>query len=253
MPIKVDRVFLEDLYFKYNHREFIHPDPLEFLYNYDTCIDKEVVGLIASSLAYGNVKQILKSVEKVLNPLGKNPAIRIHDLTQKEAVKLYRDFKHRFTTSEELIDFLLGMGRILKEYGSLRNFIKETYGKTEDLLKTQEIFVSKIIKGKNSLLPDVSRGSACKRLNLYFRWMVRYDEVDPGCWRGIIPASQLIIPLDTHMHAFALKFGFTRRKSNDIRTALEITEKFRKINPKDPVKYDFAITRAGIGGWYELP
>ena len=253
MPIKMDKAFLEDLYFKYNHREFVHPDPLEFLYNYDTCIDKEVVGLIASSLAYGNVKQILKSVKTVLKPLGKNPAVRIHDLTPKDAEYFYRDFKHRFTTSEELIELLIGMGRVLKEYGSLRNFIKETYNRTENLLKTQEIFVSNIIKSKNSLLPDVSKGSACKRLNLYFRWMVRHDEVDPGCWRGIIPPSQLIIPLDTHMHAFALRSGFTRRKSNALTTALEITDKFREINPEDPVKYDFAITRAGIGKWYKLP
>ena len=98
---------------------------------------------------------------------------------------------------------------------------------------------------KSSLLPDPSRGSAVKRLNLYLRWMVRKDDVDPGGWEDV-PASKLIVPLDTHMYHFGQCYGFTCRKSADLKTAIEITRGFRQLNPEDPVKYDFAITRFGI-------
>ena len=94
-------------------------------------------------------------------------------------------------------------------------------------------------------MPWPSRGSACKRLNLYLRWMIRSDEVDPGGWSGVHP-RKLIVPLDTHMHRIGREWGFTRRKAADMKTALEITEAFRSINELDPVKYDFALTRTGI-------
>jgi uncharacterized protein (TIGR02757 family) len=96
-----------------------------------------------------------------------------------------------------------------------------------------------------SLLPDPGRGSACKRLNLFLRWMVRRDEVDPGLWYNV-SSSILTVPLDVHMHRIGLRLGLTDRKQADIRTAAEITESFRRFSPEDPVKYDFALTRLGI-------
>ena len=95
------------------------------------------------------------------------------------------------------------------------------------------------------MLPCPSRGSACKRLNLYMRWMVRRDDIDLGGWDRV-PASKLVVPLDTHMHRIALAFGATRRKQANLRTALELTAAFRAIAPDDPVRYDFALTRFGI-------
>ncbi|MCP4693017.1 MAG: DUF2400 domain-containing protein, partial [Desulfobacterales bacterium] len=92
-------------------------------------------------------------------------------------------------------------------------------------------------------LPE--KGSACKRMNLFLRWMVREDAVDPGGWEGV-PASSLIIPLDTHMHRIGLGLNFTKRKQANMRTALEITEAFKALYPDDPVKFDFALTRLGI-------
>ncbi|MBW2545477.1 MAG: TIGR02757 family protein, partial [Deltaproteobacteria bacterium] len=94
-------------------------------------------------------------------------------------------------------------------------------------------------------VPLPAKGSACKRLNLFLRWMVRRDDVDPGGWDDI-PPSKLVIPLDTHMHRICLAFGFTKRKQADMKTALEITDSFRAIVPDDPVRYDFALTRLGI-------
>ena len=90
-----------------------------------------------------------------------------------------------------------------------------------------------------------SAGSACKRLNLYLKWMIRNDQVDPGCWKKI-PPSKLVMPLDTHIFRICSNLGITKRKSADMKTALEITSFFRSINPEDPIKYDFALTRPGI-------
>jgi len=97
------------------------------------------------------------------------------------------------------------------------------------------------------LLPLPRLGSACKRLNLFLRWMIRKDDVDPGGWENI-PLSKLIIPLDTHMHKIGILTGLTSRKQANMRTAFEITDGFKKLVPEDPVKYDFSLTRIGIRG-----
>jgi uncharacterized protein (TIGR02757 family) len=95
------------------------------------------------------------------------------------------------------------------------------------------------------LLPDPNRGSACKRLCLYLRWMVRTDAIDPGGWQSLSP-SQLIIPLDVHMHRVALSLGLTTRKAADLKTAMEVTDSLRRVDPTDPLRFDFALTRPGI-------
>jgi len=97
------------------------------------------------------------------------------------------------------------------------------------------------------LLPRPARGSACKRLNLFLRWMVRRDEIDPGGWDAVSPA-RLIVPLDTHMHRICGSLGLTKRSQADLQAALEITEAFRAFAPDDPVRYDFAISHLGIRG-----
>jgi uncharacterized protein (TIGR02757 family) len=95
------------------------------------------------------------------------------------------------------------------------------------------------------MLADPSRGSACKRLHLYLRWMIRSDEVDPGVWQGLSPA-RLVVPMDVHMHRIGTQMGFVTRKQPDLKAALEATEYFRSIRPDDPVRYDFCLTRMGI-------
>ena len=118
-----------------------------------------------------------------------------------------------------------------------------------DVIPAMTAFASEIVCAGSGaglcLIPDPCRKSACKRLNLFLRWMVRSDRVDPGGWKGI-PASKLVIPLDIHMYRFASLLGLTERKQANLATALEVTTEFAKISPDDPVKYDFALTRLGI-------
>jgi uncharacterized protein (TIGR02757 family) len=241
---------LEKIYSAYNKYEFIHPDPLEFLHGYPLTTDREIVGIIASSLAYGRVAQILKSVDIVLKAMKPSPREFIESASRIKLAALFSGFKHRFTTSDELMDFLLGIRQVIHDHGSLYQcFFKHYTAHDADTTNALGPFVEEIRShmdtSYNSLLPCPEKKSACKRLHLFLRWMVREDEVDVGGWEGISP-SKLVVPLDTHMHRIGFILGMTARKQADMRTALEITHAFRNIVPDDPVKYDFALTRYGI-------
>lgn len=250
MDSRINKKSLENIYKKYNKRALVNPDPLIFLYNYNVAQDREITALISASLAYGRVSQILKSVAIVLGTLGKNPHKYLNSTSENNIKKSLKGFKHRFTTDEEITDMLIGIKMVIQKYGSLQElFYINTKNEDENILKPLSYFVSEIKKAgnlkKTTLLSDPERGSACKRLNLFLRWMIRSDEVDPGGWNKISPAK-LIVPLDTHMYQFAKCYKMTKRKNADIKTAIEITESFKKISPQDPVKYDFSITRFGI-------
>jgi uncharacterized protein (TIGR02757 family) len=242
----LDKEFLERLYGLYNRKKYVHPDPLEFLYRYDDPADREIAGLIASSLAYGRVAQILKSVEKALAPLGDHPAKKLQDLTPSRMRAAYRGFKHRFTTDEDLVAMLLGARNAVKKHGSLGKILKSHISLGDNtILPALGSFVEEVCGGGSYLLPSPSDGSACKRVNLYLRWMVRKDKVDPGGWKGI-PKRLLIVPVDVHVANISREFGITQRKTAGMAMAVEITDYFRKISPDDPVKYDFSLTRFGI-------
>ncbi len=241
---------LDELYGKYNHRKFVHPDPLEFLYRHDDLRDREIVGLVSSSLAYGRVVQILKSVNIVLDKMKPSPYRFILETGPEHLEECFKGFKHRFTTGSEIAGLLIAAGKMIRDFGSLNSAFLENYNSTDDnIIPASLVFCKNIsIISKNScctLIPSHTGGSAFKRLNLFLRWMIRHDRVDPGGWTGI-PASKLIIPLDTHMHRISLQLGLTERKQADIKTAVEITGSFKKIEKNDPIRYDFALTRIGI-------
>jgi uncharacterized protein (TIGR02757 family) len=245
-----NRAFLDEVFEKYHHAEFISPDPLEFLHHYDDPLDREIVGLISSSLAYGRVCQILKSVRGVLYKMGQSPRAFLEETPEADIRDIYYGFKHRFTTDVELIDLLMGIRHVIRIHGSLhRCFITGLSAGDETTLPALCSFVREIYphaeNGSNSLIPDPGKKSACKRLHLFLRWMVRSDEIDPGGWDSVSPA-QLIVPLDVHMFRISTMLGLTSRPQADERTAREITAGFRGINRKDPVMYDFSLTRLGI-------
>jgi uncharacterized protein (TIGR02757 family) len=256
---------LEDLYQEYNRREYVSPDPLEFLYHYDKAADREVVGLIASSLAYGRVASILSSVRRVLDVVGPSPAEALAEYARRaashdEMARRLGGFVHRFTACEEMAMFLHGIGRALISHGSLENLFMEgmsegvrsgfgDFSPRRGVPGAMEHFTRTLLScaglDSSHLLPRPSKGSACKRLALYIRWMARQDDVDPGGWRSV-PACDIIVPLDTHMFRIATGLGFVTRKSADGMAAQDATDGFRRLRPDDPVRYDFALTRFGI-------
>jgi uncharacterized protein (TIGR02757 family) len=246
----INRDKLEGLYSAYNRREFVHPDPLEFLYHYPALRDREIVALIASSLAYGRVAQILKSVSSVLCRMRPSPFHFIMTSRLESLLAAFSDFKHRFTAGRELAWMLWGARCAIEKHGSLLGcFLAGWNEKESTVLPGLSAFVRAFGVSSGAccggFLPSPANGSACKRLNLFMRWMVRQDDVDPGGWARI-PPSKLIVPLDVHMHRISLRFGWTSRKQADLRTAVEVTQVFRKVAPEDPVRYDFALTRLGI-------
>jgi len=241
------RETLDSLYARLNRQSYVSPDPLEVVYRYDDPRDREVVGLIAACLAYGRVAQILRNLYALLDALGPAPA----DLIRREgadAVARFPQFRHRWTDATEMAAFLGGISTALQRHGSLEAcFLAHHAGSDAHVLPALSGFTQEL-RGSgapNSLLSAPEKNSACKRLHLYLRWMIRRDEVDPGCWSGVSPAV-LLIPLDTHMHRIARGLSLTRRNQANLATVIEVTRGFRAINPADPLKYDFALTRLGI-------
>ena len=227
---------LESLYKKLNKRNLVDPDPLKFLYDYHEVKDREIIALLASSIAYGRVAQILKSIDRILLPIEGKPYDFVTSHGEKDFLKIYKGFVHRFTTDEDIARLFCGMKHVVKEYGNFENLY----------LCGVEKFVDEMnLSRKSYLIPSPADGSACKRLNLFFRWMVRNDEVDPGGWTKADPA-RLVVPLDTHAFKAAKILGFTAKKAPNYKAALEITSHYAEIAPDDPVKYDFALTRFGI-------
>jgi uncharacterized protein (TIGR02757 family) len=248
---------LEGLYSRYNKRKYVSPDPLQFLYDYPDIRDREITGMAASALAYGAVKQILVSVGRALEPMGKSPYKFLMDKKLPEIKEIFAGFKHRFTSGKDFALMLWGIKRMIEKYGSLEaGFLKGFSESDETVLPALSRFIHRLkgfagientreTQGYKHLLPRPEKGGASKRLNLFLRWMVRRDAVDPGGWDKVSPAK-LIVPIDVHMHRIGRALGITRRKQANLKTALEITAAFREIAPHDPVKYDFALTRLGI-------
>ncbi len=239
---------LTDLYDTYTRRVYVHPDPLEFLYAYPDVKDREIAGLVASALAYGRVTQILKSVSAVLDTMGKSPYRFLKQSSSNDLQNKFKGFKHRFADDRNLTDLLIGTKNIVNEYDSLNHcFINGLNAEDETIFSGMKFFCNQLAEFGNPghLVPMPERGSACKRMNLFLRWMVRKDAVDPGGWEGI-SRSKLIVPLDVHLHRVSREMGLTQRNQANMRTALEITAAFREFAPDDPVKYDFALTRPGI-------
>ncbi len=245
-----DRAALDRIYDNCNRRELVSPDPLQFLYSYASPEDREIVALVSAVLAYGRVVQILRSVSWILERMGEKPAQFLRDSTICEIRSSIAGFRHRFTGEEELGTLLFGAKCALEDFGSLENcfvsYLKPGAGNVVDALELFARHLNEGFDGKSSyLFPSPAKESACKRPMLFLRWLAREDKVDPGGWKRV-PRHLLVVPLDTHMHRFAIEAKFTSRKNANLATALEITGKFRQICPEDPVKYDFALTRHGI-------
>jgi uncharacterized protein (TIGR02757 family) len=256
---------LERLYRAYGP-ETADTDPIVFLGRYEEAEDIEAVGWIASAFAYGRVETIQANVGRILTALGPRPAStldRIGDFSEFARDSL-AGFRHRFHSALDAALLLFVISRARAESGSLRAFFEAEHREEDrDAGALLSRVVGKIHRldyrpliGRRELppssparffFPDPVEGSACKRWNLYLRWMVRRDRLDFGLWPGI-PAARLVIPTDTHIHLVARRLQLTRRKSADWQTAREITDRLARFDPEDPVRYDYALCRIGILG-----
>lgn len=251
-PEKLKTV-LEKLYDKYNHRELIKPDPLQFVYEYSKPADMEIVGLLAACLAYGRVEQIESSLRNLLGRMGRSPSEYVLNFTHRNRAGL-KNFKHRFNTGDNISDLLVLLRNVLVEYGSIEKFFLLGLGSAdENIVPALSRFCDSLLemhtgpgsKGLAFLLAGPNHGGAAKRLNLFLRWMVRGDDVDAGLWRSV-DKSKLIVPVDVHIARLCKILGFHNHNNVSLKTAVEITRNFAEIAPADPVKYAFALSRIGI-------
>lgn len=241
---------------------FLDSDPVGIVHGYTGDTDREVAALVASSLAYGGASQIRASVRAALEPAGDSPARFAWSLTPETAVGIFRTFKHRWTGGGDLAFLLWTAGRIIDVYGSIGALVSSLDDPAEATIegvmtRFSEHLLSRYDKqfseggarnGISYLVPSPAGGSACKRLAMFFRWMVRGpDGVDFGLWRFIDPA-RLVVPVDRHIARMGALLGMTARRSADWRMALDITACLRRLDPRDPVRYDFALVRPGILG-----
>ena len=253
---------LENLRSRYDAR-FLSSDPLEFPRRFHRSEDREVVGLVASSLAYGNVTTIRTSVERVLARVGPRPAEFARSIEPHRQLERFLDFRHRWTTGRDVVCLLYFVRQMIERFGSIGAFFREGYDCSEEgigmsLARFSEgalaldhggLYGSAKLPrsaGVRYFFPSPKMGSACKRLNMYLRWMVRPDDgLDMGLWEFASP-SRLVIPLDTHIARIGLHLGWARRKTRDWKMALEITRWLARLDPEDPIKYDFVLSRMGI-------
>ncbi len=252
---------LESLYRTYDGN-YMRTDPLAFLHRYDDPRDQEVVGLLASSLAYGRVEQFSLVLESILAAIGPEPYDFITRFDPRTHAQRFETMRYRFHTGRDIALLITMMNRMIVGWGSIESFfLSRTHGWEPDMgvrignfsegaldLDCTPCFLPGEARDSKASLffPNPARGSACKRLNLFLRWMVRRgDGIDLGLWRSIAP-SELVIPLDTHVSRIAYAIGLTDSRQQTWRTALEVTASLARLDPDDPVKYDFSLCRLGI-------
>ena len=245
-----------EYHYKAFDRTKLEPDPLQFLHMFKDKNDIEVVGLIASIFAYGNVKQIENTLMKFMSIFGGKPYSFIRNINSKNLEKLI-GIKHRFYSEEDVIRLFITLNKEINRHESIKEIFLQGYNISDENVKNaitnfSNHFLNSVIEtfgnasdGTKFMFPLPEKGSACKRMNLYLRWMVRKDELDFGLWKEI-PASKLVVPVDTHIARISRSLKLTYRKNADWKMAEEITNKLRKFDPDDPVKYDFAICHIGI-------
>lgn len=233
-------------------------DPVSFVHRYEDDADREIVGLVASSLAFGNVTAIRAKVAVVLDALGPSPARALDAMDRAALGRALRGFAHRVWKGDDVAAMLASAGAVRREHGSLGRALASFLAQADHSIDDPEdAFVEALARladalrgpdpsrGLRHLVPDPRAGSACKRLLLYVRWMARpRDGVDLGLWP--IDPARLVIPVDTHVHRIARNLGLTRRDDASMKTASEITRRLRGFDARDPVKYDFAICHLGV-------
>lgn len=243
---------LNEYYNRYHKADYIYPDPLIFPRRYSDKLDVEAAAFISASFALGRVNLIISFLERIFDALG-NPYEGLVSRSEKELEDLFSDFKYRFYSPADIIHFMVGLRGVFLEYGSLEACFMQgfndpgLYGLEAVPAAAGLASIAEAVNREGSSRNVVSNplcGSACKRLFLFLRWVVRKDELDPGGWQ--LDPSELIIPLDTHVMKVGTRLGLTSRKSPDMKTAIEITENLKTFDKKDPVKYDFSMSRIGI-------
>ena len=260
------RTTLDRLYDEFNRPESAL-DPIQIVQRYSRLDDREIVGFIAAGLAFGRVASVMASIETVCRVLGPQPAAFVRAFDPRRHGARFDAIVHRWTRGRDFVALLWILRTLLDEHGSIEgSFATGLTAEAVDVGDALERFSTAaraidLRPAYGRRVPErpgvcyffarTSTGSACKRLNLFLRWMVRRDAVDPGGWTAV-RASQLIVPLDTHTIRVGRCLRLTRRAAPGWKMAAEITAALRRFDPVDPVRYDFSLchlSMMGACGW----
>ena len=253
------RSALDSLYLAFNADRVV-TDPIWIVHRYERSDDREVVAFIAAALAFGRVQSVLNSINGMLQVMGSSPAAFVRGFEPARDRGKFDHLVHRWTKGVDMAALAWVMHQMIREGGSIEGFFAA--GLPPDAVDVAEGLQSfstralaldqKSVYGRAKPKPGVayffsrpSSGGACKRLNLFLRWVVRSDQVDLGVWTRVRP-GQLIVPLDTHVIRVAQCLRLTRLKSPGWRMAADITRSLRELDPLDPVRFDFAICHLGM-------
>lgn len=237
--------FLDEKVLKYNKPDFIQTDPIQLPHRFQKKQDIEIVSFLVSTIAWGNRKAIIQAGEKMIQIMGNNPHEFVLNYTENDIPFIYRTFN-----SIDLNAFFLSLSEIYKKNESLESvFIEnQTNYSTETGIAQlrKQIVIENFPKRTEKHIANIEKGSSCKRINMFLRWMVRPSNtgVDFGIWDKI-PLSSLYLPLDVHTGNVARKLEILTRKQDDWKSVLEIQESLVKFDPTDPCKYDFALFGLG--------
>ncbi|MFM6954233.1 MAG: TIGR02757 family protein [Sphingobacteriaceae bacterium] len=245
------RVFLDQKVEQYNQKDFIAHDPISIPHLFSQKQDIEIMGFWAAVLAWGQRKTIINKCRELIQLLDGSPYDFIYH-HQDSDLKRLLGFKHRTFNATDTLYFIEFFKQHYQQHQSLESAFFTSEG------QTMEQMLNRFRANFFSFMPDYptrtqkhisapSQKSACKRINMFLRWMVRDDArgVDFGLWKNIKP-SQLVCPIDVHVERVARKLGLIERKNLDWLTAVELTERLKTFDAQDPVKYDFALFGLGV-------
>lgn len=250
---------LDRLYESFNYPQSAS-DPVEIVRRYERSDDREIVGFVAASLAFGRVASVLQSIERVLAIVGEHPAAFVRGLDPARDGSRFSGVVHRWTRGPDVVALLWLLRQMLDRAGSVEGFFLEGYDPSAaDVGTALDSFSSRALAldlkaaygrvprrpGVCYFFPRPSAGSGCKRLNLFLRWMVRNDALDLGAWKRVSPAK-LVVPLDTHVIRVGRCLRLTDYASPGWRMARDITASLRRLDADDPVRYDFALCHIGM-------
>jgi len=250
---------LDRLYADFNYPDSA-TDPIQIVRRYERDDDREVVGFCAAALAFGRVASVLQSIERLVAIMGRAPADYVRAFDPARDAPAFKGLVHRWTRERDIIALLWILRQMLERSGSVEGFFLEGYDPAApDLAGALDSFSERAMAldmkaaygrvpkrpGVAYFFPRPSKGSACKRLNLFLRWMIRHDALDLGVWTRV-PASQLVIPLDTHVIRVGRCLRLTRYRSPGWKMASDITASLARIDPADPTRYDFSICHLGM-------
>jgi uncharacterized protein (TIGR02757 family) len=246
--------YLDDLAARYERPPFIADDPISIPHGFDERGDREVIGLYAALLAWGRRTTIMNKLAELCERMRFRPYAFVRDFGERDAARL-DGFKHRTFQPIDAVHLTRALSALLREHETLEAaFTRHLPPDAEHVGPAIQGFSESVMAAVPGIPPRLqkhlarpSTGSACKRLAMYLRWMVRPGPVDFGLWTAITPA-QLVLPLDVHTGRQARALGLLTRKQNDWRAALELTDRLRALAPDDPCRYDFALFGSGAYG-----